>query len=232
MMSVWMATSGTVRADAFDQGAIFSLGVAALHVRQHLVIARLDGTSMMFADFGQVAHGMQDAIGHVVGVAGEEADAPQAVDFMDGVEQVRQVCRPVRRQYAVALLCRDRRRRLAVAQFAAPVVAVAVDDLAEQRHLAHALRDQAANFGDDFGHRAAAFDAAAEGNDAEGAGVAAAIDDGHMGGDRRFPLRARCLIDWTAADRLGFVLQVDSAERVVRVQSRPSRRRFRPGADG
>ena len=65
------------------------------------------------------------------------------------------------------------------------VVAVAVDDLAQQRHLAHALGDQAAHLAHDLVQRPAALDAAAEGDDAEGAGVRAAVDDGHVGGHRR-----------------------------------------------
>ena len=71
---------------------------------------------------------------------------------------------------------------LAVAMLAAPVIAIAVDDLAEQGHLAHALVHQAADLVDDFVERPAAFHAAAEGDDAEGASVAAAVDDRHVGG--------------------------------------------------
>jgi hypothetical protein len=91
MMSVLMATSGMICADAVDQAAVLGVGVAALHALQHLVVARLDGHFDVRADLGQVAHGLQDAVGHVVGVAGEEADAPEAVDFVDSAQQVGQI---------------------------------------------------------------------------------------------------------------------------------------------
>jgi hypothetical protein len=95
---------------------------------------------------------------------------------------------------------------LAVAAFAAEVVAVAVDDLAEERHFAHALSDQAADFVDDFVHRAAAFHPAAEGDDAKGAGVATAVDNRYMGGDRRLSTQGQVLDRLNAANRLRFVL--------------------------
>ena len=81
-------------------------------------------------------------------MAGQEADAPQPVDFVDGAEQVGQV-------------------RLV----AGVVVAIAIHDLAQQRHLAHALVHQAPYFTHDLVQRPAALDAAAERDDAEGAGV-------------------------------------------------------------
>ncbi len=73
-------------ADAFDERAVLGHGVAALHAFQHRVVAGLDGHLDVRADLGQVAHRLQDAVGHVVGVAGQEADAPQAVDGVDGTQ--------------------------------------------------------------------------------------------------------------------------------------------------
>jgi hypothetical protein len=78
-------------ADARDQGAILGARVAALHAFQHRVVAGLNRDFDVRADLGQVAHRLQDAVGHVVGVAGEEADAPEAVDFVDRAQQVGQV---------------------------------------------------------------------------------------------------------------------------------------------
>ena len=74
-----------------DKLTIFAVGIAALHVFKYLVIARLDRYFDMLADFGQIAHGVEDAIGHVIGMAGQEANAPEPFDFMDGTQQIGQV---------------------------------------------------------------------------------------------------------------------------------------------
>ena len=42
----------------------------------------------MFAQLRQIAHGFQNAIGHVVGVTGQETNPPEAIDFVDGTQQV------------------------------------------------------------------------------------------------------------------------------------------------
>ncbi len=64
------------------------------------------------------------------------------------------------------------------------VVAVAVDVLAEQRHLAVAAGGQRAGLVDDLVERAAPLRPAAERDDAIGAGLVAAVDDREPGADR------------------------------------------------
>ena len=65
------------------------------------------------------------------------------------------------------------------------VVAVRVHVLAEQRDLAVARRRQAAGLGHDLVERPAPLRAAAERDDAVGAGLVAAVDDREPGADRR-----------------------------------------------
>ncbi len=60
------------------------------------------------------------------------------------------------------------------------VVAVAIHDLAQQRHLFDALSNQGTNFGRDFAHRPAALSPTPVGDDAEGADVVAAVHDGDV----------------------------------------------------
>ena len=72
------------RAHAVDQGAVFGIRIATAHLRQNGIVAGLDRHLDVFADLGQIAHRLQDAIRHVVWMAGEKANAPQAVDRMHG----------------------------------------------------------------------------------------------------------------------------------------------------
>src|SRR5690606_9325131 len=105
-----------------------------------------------------------------------------------------------------------------VAKFAAPVIAIAVNDLAEQGDFAHALGDQAAHFIDNLLDRTAAFDATPEGDDTEGAGVAAAIDDRHMGCDRCLPAEGKMLDGLLRADRLEFILEAVASHNLLTLQ--------------
>ena len=82
-----------------------------------------------------------------------------------------------------------RRRRARSARSGAQVVAVGVDVLAEQRHLAVAGRGERARLGDDLVERPAALRAAAERHDAVGARLVAAVDDRQPGGDGRAAAR-------------------------------------------
>ena len=70
---------------------------------------------------------------------------------------------------------------VAEALFGRQVVAVRVHVLAEERDLAVALRGELARLRDDLVERAAALRAAAERDDAVGAGLVAAVDDRQPG---------------------------------------------------
>jgi hypothetical protein len=114
------------------------------------------GTSICGITFGNSATVSSKFIRHPVGVRGQEADALQTFDIVDDAQQFRQ---------------------------AGPIgyiLAIAVDDLPQQGDLSHALGDQGAHFGDDLAHVPAALHAAPVGDDAEGAGVRAAIHHRHV----------------------------------------------------
>ena len=49
---------------------------------QHLVVAGLDGDLDVRHDLGQAGDGVEQLIGHPVGVGGEEADALEAFDLV------------------------------------------------------------------------------------------------------------------------------------------------------
>jgi hypothetical protein len=59
------------------------------------------------------------------------------------------------------------------------VAAIEVYDLAKKSHFLHAMRDEGANFGDDFGNGAAAFRSARARHDTKGAMHVAALHDGN-----------------------------------------------------
>jgi hypothetical protein len=94
------------------------------------------GTLDLRHHLGQFGHGAQDAVGHVVGVAGQEADALQPVHIIDHAQQIGQVG-------AIGY-----------------ILAVAVHDLPQQHDFFHALGHQRTHLGGDVAHRPAALDAA------------------------------------------------------------------------
>ena len=59
------------------------------------------------------------------------------------------------------------------------MAAIEVHDLAKKSHFLHAMRDEGANFGDDFGNGAAAFRSARARHDTKGAMHVAALHDGN-----------------------------------------------------
>ena len=87
MMSVAMEQPGMRVADLRDEVAVILLGVAAAHVLQHFVIARLDGDLDVRHDLGQRGHGVHQIVGEVVGMRGEEADALDALDLVDEAQE-------------------------------------------------------------------------------------------------------------------------------------------------
>ena len=121
----------------------------------------------MFADFREFSDRIEQIVRHPVGMRGQEADPFQAVDLVQYPQQVLQ------------------------ARSIFQIHPVAVDDLAQEGDLAHTLLHQRAALTCNLADRPAAFDAAPEGDDAEGTGVRAAIDDGHIGGNERSLLGQR-----------------------------------------
>ena len=154
---------GTVRdafADGGDQVAIVLLGVAAFHVFKHGIVTGLNGDFDVRHKLGHLGDGVHQFFAEVVGMRGQEADALDAIHFVDQAQQTGQVG-------AIG-----------------DVFAVAVYDLTQQGDFFDALRRQRADFGDDIAHGAAALDAALVGDDAVGAGVRAAVDDRNMRADQ------------------------------------------------
>ena len=143
--------------------------VAAMHEFQKAIAAALHRDVRAFDRAWAGAVGFDQIIAVTFGMRRSEANAFEAVDFVDGFEQLD--------KSGFAVYDRD------------VAFAVAGDDLAEQRDFLHAARDQFAAFGDDIGDGAAAFFAARVGHDAEGAVLIAALHDADEGGDG---FRGRC----------------------------------------
>ncbi len=148
---------GQPAADLVDHVPVFAQGVAAPHAGQNRVVARLHGDVEVLAHLGQLGHRADDVVGQVLWVGGEEANALEAFDVVDGAEEVGQAG-PV-----------------------GQVVAVGLHRLAQKGHLLHAAGDQHLHLVDHLGDGAAALAAAAVRDDAEGAELVAAVDDRHVG---------------------------------------------------
>ncbi len=91
MISVAMEQSGIFAADLFHQLAIVLLGVAALHIGQHFIIAGLDGHFDVRHDLRKLGDRLHQFLGEIVRMRGQEADALDALDLMDDAQQRRQV---------------------------------------------------------------------------------------------------------------------------------------------
>ena len=162
--------------------------VLAAHPAEDRVVARLDGQVEVLADRRAVGHRGDQPVRQVPRVRGDEAQAsdrpaaiggPQRIDRADQLGQVRAPGEvepvagpPLGVHVGEPLLGRQ-------------VVAVGVDVLAEQRHLAIAGGAEGARLVDDLVERTAALRTAAERDDAVGAGLVAAVDDRQPGRDRR-----------------------------------------------
>ncbi len=127
---------------------------------KHFIVPGLDRDLDVRHHLGELRHGLHQFFAEVVGVRGQEADALDAFDLMHDAQQAGKIW-PI-----------------------GDVLAVTVDDLAEQSNFLDALRRQRADLGHDVADRAGALHAAPVGDDAEGAGVRAAIDHRHMGADQ------------------------------------------------
>ncbi len=110
---------------ALEHLAIERGGVLPLHALEHLVAARLHRHVQIAANLGQIAHGLEQVVGHVLREVGDELDPLNAGRVVDFGQQVRQPHAP------------------AVAQ----LVLVAVDGLAQQRDLLAPLGGKLANLG-------------------------------------------------------------------------------------
>ena len=164
--------------------------VLASHSAQDGVVARLDREVQRLADGRARGHRGDQPVGEVPRMGRDEAQArdrrpPVAPrKRVDGPDQLGQVGPPgpVDPAARPALL-----GGMAEALLGRQVVAVAVDVLAEQRDLAVPGRGQRAGLGEDLVEGAAALRAAAERDDAVGAGLVAAVDDRQPGRDGRVP---------------------------------------------
>ena len=154
MMSVAMETSGMRCADALHQAAVIarrcSRGACWPAPRRR---RPAPGTSMCGMTLGRLATVSSSSSVIQLGCEVRKRMRSSAFDLVHADQQPGQVG-------VVGL-----------------VLAVAVDDLPEQGDFLDALARQGARLGQDIVRRAAALDPAAVGDDAEGAGVRAAVDD-------------------------------------------------------
>src|SRR5438874_12182591 len=123
-----------------DKNYIFHSGESAIHRIQNLVISRLHWQMKMIDQLWQTPVGVDQIFAEPDRVWRSEAKALQAINVMDGVEQLH------KQTYVVDL------RKF--------VAAVEVYDLTEQRHVLHAVGNQCADFTDKLVKRAAALGAA------------------------------------------------------------------------
>ena len=124
----------------------------------------------MRADLGDVAHGTHQLICAASGVAGGEADAADAGDDADRLQQTREIFAEIAGAGGGA-----------VPDWIG--VAVAHDALTQQRHFTHAAFSQLAHFVEDLGGGAAIFGAAHIRDHAIGAAAVAPQQDGDKGAD-------------------------------------------------
>src|ERR1700677_775597 len=151
------ADGGADVAQLADNLEVARAGVAAMHQLQDAVAAALHGQMRAFAQLGQAPIGLDQIVSVAFGMGRGEADALDALDFVDGLEQLHESGFSVH-GFEVAL-------------------AVAGDDLAEEGDFLDAVAGQLAAFGQDVGDAAAAFFTAGVGDDAKGAVLIAALHD-------------------------------------------------------
>jgi hypothetical protein len=98
-------------------------------------------------DFGKLGDGIHQIFTEVIWMRSEEADTLDPSHFMDHAQKTREI-RPI-----------------------GDVFAVPVDNLTKQRYFLDALRGERTDLRDNIANGAAALNAAAEGDDAKGAGM-------------------------------------------------------------
>jgi len=165
-----VARDGDARHDLsrlVDQGVVFRPRVPPPHGLKDTVGTGLGRHVQVFADRGQIPHRPEDRLVKGRRVAGDEAEPAQgSTEGVEALEQIGQANRSL-----------------------AGAPAVIADRLAQQRHLADAGVDQAADLLDDARRAAADLASADERNDAVGAELVAPPHDAHEGlsGQMRVP---------------------------------------------
>jgi hypothetical protein len=129
--------------------------IAPAHAPQHGIVAGLHRQLPAFAHLGQARHGIDDALAHLPRVGCQEAKAPEIVDLVPRLQDVGQI------------------------RAAGQVAAIVVHVLAQEHDLARPAGHQCLGLSANLGHRPAALRAAAQGHQAIGAVVVAAVADGH-----------------------------------------------------
>ena len=152
--------AGAGGAQATHDGTVFQCRVAALHGGQDAVGARLHGQVYQRRQLGQPGVGVDQPFGELARVRGGVADALDARDVVDVVEQRGKVGRGVE---------------------AFHLAQVGVDVLAQQRHFLHALFGQGDHVGQHVLEGAGDLLAAGVRHHAEAAVLAAAFHDGDEG---------------------------------------------------
>ena len=169
------------RTQLADRALVFERGVAALHRREDAVGAVLHRQVQVVHQLRHARVDVDQALRELVGVAGGVADALDARDLGDVLDQ-----------------------HCEVGDLAglAHLAAVGVDVLAQQRDLLDALVGQARHLGQHFLERAAELLAAGVGHDAVGAVLAAALHDRDEGRRALDPRRRQMveLLDLGEAD--------------------------------
>ncbi len=150
--------TGDGGAEAGEDLQVAATAVAAAHQAQDTVRAGLEREVDVLAQGTAGGHGLDHVVAEVLGVGAGEAEALQALDPVQGSEEVTE-------QLAVA----------------GQVGAVGVHVLAEEADLEDAGVGEGLDLGDHVADSAAALLAAQLGDDAEGAGVVAADADRHPG---------------------------------------------------
>ncbi len=171
-----------VLADQRDPVHVALAVVGAAHPLQHRARPRLQRQVDVLAERGQARVGGDHVLAHVLRVRARVADALDARHGVDPLEQLREADPALERQ----------------------VAAVAVDVLAEQRHLDHPVAGQPLHFGDQLGRVAADLAASRRGHDAVRADAVAALRDLHPALELPRPLHrqvARDLLELEVALR-------------------------------
>ena len=163
-------------------------GVLAPHPPENLVIAGLDREVQGRADGGRAGHRVDEAVGEIPGVRGDEPQAGNrgpSVGTAQGADRLDQLGQVGPRRPVDSLPCPPCLGHVGEAALRGQVVPVAVDVLAEERDLAVARGGERSRFRDHFVERPAPLGPAAERHDAVRAGLVAAVDDRQPRGDRR-----------------------------------------------
>ena len=160
------------RAQLRDGGQIFGARVMAAHLGKDAIRTALHGEMEVAADLGELGVGAHELVRAAFRVRAREADAREAVDGAEGLQEARE--------------------GLGVAAGAGRIVgqprlvahAVAQDALPEQAHLLHAARGEGAHLGHHLAGGAGVLVPAHVGDDAVAAAVVAAEQDGHVALER------------------------------------------------